>query len=120
MINDSGKLKGLKTRRSDLLNEITQLRDDYSHLKRKIDSTQGRINKIDKEIEDMTEVEPVITEHAILKYIERVMGFDLDNVRSEILNESTLPMVKSMKSGKFPLHDGHKIVAKNMSIVTVI
>lgn len=62
--------------------------------------------------------EPVVTEHALLRYIERFMGVDLESVRRAILTENAVKLIRFTKSGKINT-DGHRLIVKNGAVVTV-
>jgi hypothetical protein len=59
-----------------------------------------------------------ITDHAMLRYIERVMGVDMAQVRENILPRSNQQAVRRLGSGSFPIGE-HRIVVKGGRIVTV-
>lgn len=62
--------------------------------------------------------EPRISDHALLRYMERVMGVDVDAVRSEILNEK---IKAALKMGATAVTvNGVKMIAKEGTIVTVL
>lgn len=86
-----------------------------SNLGRDILAIEARI----KELEQPVEAGPIIvTEHALLRYLERVYGIDLDGVRGEIIAgaEST---IRFMRDGQIQRPEGHTLVIKNMTVVTV-
>lgn len=60
---------------------------------------------------------PTITDHAILRYCERLLGFDLELIRGQILK--SIPADKLI-DGKYPLIEGGKAVIKNKRVVTII
>jgi len=63
--------------------------------------------------------EIIISEHAMLRYIERALGVDLDAMKKEILTEALIAGVAFCRSGKFPIKDGIKAVVKNNVVVTI-
>lgn len=58
--------------------------------------------------------------HAVLRYLERKLGINLDEIRAEILNEQILAQIEQFGSGKFPLDGGLKAVVKQNVVVSVI
>ena len=62
--------------------------------------------------------EPIVSEHALLRYIERVYGIDLDELRGKILNPQTKEWIEQFGSGKIP-SDGCRLIVKNRVVVTV-
>lgn len=64
--------------------------------------------------------EPNVSEHAILRYLERVKGIDLIELKKEILSEKVLKMTKTLGgNGSYPNND-FKVVMKNNTVVTII
>ncbi len=79
-------------------------------------SIENQIRQIQESNKDV-----VMSEHAILRYIERVIGFELSEITDTVLSESFVKGVKAMGDGKYPISDtsGAKAVVKNGVIVTV-
>jgi len=64
--------------------------------------------------------EPVVTEHALLRYVERVYGINLEEIKASILTPTTVKAIKTLGSGKYPLTSGGKAVVKGMSVVSIV
>lgn len=64
--------------------------------------------------------EPMVTEHALLRYIERVYGVDLEEIKNQILTPTTIKAIKTLGSGKYPLQAGGKAVVKGLNVISVI
>lgn len=60
-----------------------------------------------------------ISEHATLRFVERVMGMRREDLEGLIVPEAMRDQVLDMGDGEFPL-GGHKVVVKNGIVVTVI
>jgi hypothetical protein len=60
-----------------------------------------------------------VSDHAVLRYLERKAGVDVEAIRKSIL-ESQLPtMVATLGgSGKFPVN-GYQVVLKDYTVVTI-
>lgn len=62
--------------------------------------------------------EPRVSDHAVIRYLERKHGFDFDGVRAEIL---TPDRVAAIRAGATSIrHDGIKFVVKDGVIVTTV
>ena len=72
------------------------------------------------DIESLKDKELIITEHAILRYIERAMGLDIEKVKSEILTDEIKAGFKLLGNGKYPTHNNCHVIIKNNSIVSVV
>ena len=77
-------------------------------------------NSILKKIEELKNqtIEPILSEHAVLRYIERVYGLDLEKIKEEMLPTATKNIIMKMGSGKYPSFNC-KLVVKDKTIVTI-
>lgn len=91
--HDTGEVVAqMNTRRKQVESEIRQLRNQISQLKPK---------------------ELGVTDHALLRYMERHLGIDVEGIRKEILEKvAQLPDLGSMKIAGF--------VVKEKSVVTYV
>jgi uncharacterized protein YlxW (UPF0749 family) len=80
---------------------------------------QKDITKVNSEIEEAKKLakEPSVSDHAVVRYLERAMGFDIDAVRDAILTD----LVKSaMAAGVVSVtQDGVKLVIRDNRVITV-
>lgn len=74
-----------------------------------------RIDKI-----DFNNKEPEVSAHAIVRYLERVKGFPIDEVKKEILTDNVKKTINTIHSGKVPLENKVMLIVKNKIIVTII
>ena len=92
------------------------IRDDQRYL----NQCRQRIAKLSAQLAAQEQNKEVkVSDHALLRYIERVMGADLDKFRAEILTEQNRKAIEfagdcTIKSG------GVEFVVKNRTVVTVI
>lgn len=61
-----------------------------------------------------------ISNHALLRYLERVKGVDVEAARQEIRDGLGCPPVQELGDGKYPLTFGAKAVIRSRTIVTII
>lgn len=118
-------LKTLQTNRKLLFEkkqELTkQLRDNQEKgagLLKDITKTENEITKIDERIKVLL-ADVVISEHAIIRYVERVMGINIEEVKSKILSAQTKNIIENLGDGRYPIEGGFIAVRDNV-IVTVI
>lgn len=103
------ELNALELQGKDLKNEI-------SAKKMTLNTLQQRIEKLLKQSEEVT-----ISEHAILRYLERVVGVDIEQLADKILPPSEKALVEEFRTGRFPVNQGDfKIVVQDGVVVTVI
>lgn len=62
-----------------------------------------------------------VTDHAVLRYLERVGGFDIETLRHQIAQRMTLPATMGVHT---VIIDGHRYVVKDLGneavVVTVL
>lgn len=44
-----------------------------------------------------------ISDHAVLRYMQRVVGFDMDTIRAEMIPAITHKAIESLGDGKYPI-----------------
>lgn len=60
-----------------------------------------------------------VSEHAVLRYLERVKGIDISQVEKDILSESVMALIEQLGgTGKYP-NNGFHVVIKDNTVVTV-
>jgi len=61
-----------------------------------------------------------VSEHALVRYFERVKGYNLAEIEKEIVSEEILRMVETLGgTGKYPNKD-YSVVMKNFTVTTII
>lgn len=118
---DSQELKGLQVRLQRTSNSLDEVSKEFKILSKNkseleeyrkfLNSEINRIQNSNKEI--------IISEHAMLRYIERIKGINLDEIKTEILTPQLLSTVKTMGNGKFPSGNGFRAVVKDNTIITI-
>jgi len=116
---DAAKLKGLISRKGEAEEKIDTLSYTRRDVEQEIAREVKKYKRILKGIESLTVKDTIVSEHAILRYIERVMLVDLDEIKCRILSDDVISGVKNFGNGKFPVSDGVRAVAKGNVIVTV-
>ena len=120
MIKKSHELKGLQSRLAKKEAELTSLKEEKIDINTKVNvcsremhSLKERIGKIGKQ------KNIIVSEHAILRYIERVCGLDIEQYRSDILSVSLINSVEALGNGKHPNPKGFTAVVKDNVVVTI-
>jgi chromosome segregation ATPase len=111
-------LKQLQTRRRELELKSDQLKSDLAEINRSYQKVRDDLAAIASQIERETAV-PLVTEHAVLRYAERVLGVDTEDIKSRILTQDLAGKIKSLGSGKYPIGDGRRAVVKGNVIVSI-
>ena len=119
-IKKSQELKQLQSRKSKLEVKVKDLSITAKESQQDYIKAKAQLNTVEQEIKGLADVEVIVSEHAILRYMERVMGFDLEMVRTAILSPDNLMMIKKLGAGKYPLPGGGRIVVRDNVIVSIV
>lgn len=113
------ELKALQVQLTKLKAEEKVARDALSHAQRDHSELQKRIAGLEKQIASAAAAEPVVSEHALLRFIERHYGVNLDEIKQKILTDTTVKAIKTLGSGKYPLACGGRAVVKGSTVVSI-
>lgn len=120
-IKDTHALKQLQSQKAKLevqLEEQNGIKmeagNQANNIKQRIGGLNTQINELKQKSKD-----PVVTEHALLRYFEHVLGYNLDDMRAVILGDGRSDAISAMGSGKLPIIDGHKLVVKDRAVVSI-
>lgn len=92
-----------------------RLKEDQSEAQR----LRSRIGSIDAELqrrEARDNIVPTISDHALLRYIERACGVDVETLKSELLTDAVVLAIKSGATGVRTPHG--TMVIKGNTVVT--
>lgn len=93
----SRKLKSLNTTRSKLLSQAKKCRIQIKQAENDLLDIKKRIGEIDVELDSIERDNPtVVSEHALLRYMERYKNINLDDIANEVAN---LPEEKLVRKG---------------------
>ena len=123
-MNDSHLLKQLTTQLSKIESEISALKTDLGIKNKELDSKKKSLKELQLKIQNLKNSKNVIvSEHAILRYFERVLGFDLEDIQKKILTDSVHGLIEKLgsNSGQYPVRESDfSVVLKNNVIVTIV
>lgn len=111
-----------------LQTQLNKMVADYEALKIEIASKQQEsahkkqaITKLKQEMDNLdSKKEMYVSEHALVRYFERVKGFDIDQVKKEIISEGILQMVSVLGgTGEFPNENGYSVKMDNFRVATI-
>lgn len=80
------RLKSLETEKAGLLSRLRRLSEQQRETKGELAKLNQRLESVNREIKEC-KIDPIVSEHAMLRYFERVLGFDLSEVESAILTD---------------------------------
>ena len=101
-----------KTKMAEINNTIRDLENEKSHLSKKI-------NTLELSMKNARNGEVVISEHALLRYIERELGLNIKMQQSKMLTPELVSKIKAKNgNGKIP-HSNNIYILKDYVIVSV-
>ena len=86
---------------------------ECNQIKQKLSILKNQLSKL----QDVIDCQ--ISEHAIVRYIERVCNIDIDAIRQSILSKEMIENIEKFKSGKFPIKNGFIAIVRDYKIVTI-
>tara|TARA_B100002049_G_scaffold210911_1_gene173627 strand:+ start:525 stop:752 length:228 start_codon:yes stop_codon:yes gene_type:complete len=66
------------------------------------------------------QLKPRVSDHALVRYLERVRGLDVEAIRAEILTPRTVDAMAFVGDGCVPLCPGATAIVRDMTIITVL
>lgn len=114
-------LMKLKTKRKEVERALEEKKAVIAQHQRECNKLQKELYSIDEEIEmlERQKGKIAVTDHAVVRYMERVSGVDVDAIREEI--RQLVPSRKGLE-GITDLNvfkGSHKLVIKDNAVVTV-
>lgn len=111
-------LKQLQVLEQKYTNELTILKSEITRLNADVISKRETVKAIQREITEITR-EPLVTEHAMLRYFERIKGYSMKDIKNKIMPKETLKQIKKLGDGEYSV-ENFGIVCRKNAIVTVI
>lgn len=107
-----------------LVDRLTRIEAQIARLWSQIKPMQQEASRLDverqhlvRQIEDAKR-EPKVSDHAVIRYLERVYGFSFDEVRAEIL---TPDRASAIRAGASRIsHGGVSFLVRDRTITTVL
>jgi len=119
-IKGKEELKKLNTLQVKLQSEIEAIKIEREILNNKLQSAERNLGKIREEIKKLKEGSKIIvSEHAMLRYIERVLGIDLKEIERRILTDEVKEQYKIVGNGRFPINDEFRVLIRDNVVVTI-
>ncbi len=111
-------LKQLKTQMKEAQENYNYRKKLASDAAREAQKAKNILASINLRLSELKERELIVSEHAKLRFIERVIGIDLTEIETRILTEDVKRMHGELGNGKFPNGECRVVVADNV-VVTV-
>lgn len=117
-MSEQTQIKHWQTELKKFESEEKILQTQQVELKKQLQDRQSKIQSLKTRINNARQKDVEISEHAILRYLERVTGLPMDTIKEAILPENVRDLVKMTGNGKYPV-GSHTVVVKGNSVVTV-
>lgn len=114
----SAKLKNLNRRLAEINVELNDLRQRRIDLEKSENRLLSQARSLQSDIKKLTKRHVQVSEHAIVRYMERVHKLELNSLRDEIVGSDHRKLV--LPSGQFAVGNTHKIRVKDGIVTTVI
>jgi uncharacterized coiled-coil DUF342 family protein len=97
-------IEELTFERNALNTQMTKLIEERNKTNEQVQSIADNISKIDRQISNIRKSHKSnktgITDHALLRYLERIHGFDTEEVRKKLMTDSLRKCMETYKTGK--------------------
>lgn len=121
-LKNESTAKSLKSQLKIREGELEALKVKIANLQREQSQKSAIIKSLREQVLALGNTsEFEVTDHAIIRYFERVLGIDIEAAKDNILT----PKIKEAATllggtGSFPSEDGFTVRMKNYTIITVI
>jgi hypothetical protein len=105
----SGEFEALKLQQNEIIAHIQYKKKQVDDLKNKIKQFESTKNK-----------PLIVSEHAILRYLERVEGLDINSVIEKIATPDIKKMAEVLGNGTFPSGNNFSVKVNNNIAITVL
>lgn len=105
--------------RKDYANKMSRDKTHLEQLQNRIKATQVLIDYVDSRLRELKNPLLHVSNHAIVRYLERIDGVDVEAVKDKILSDELLKQTAVLGDGRYPLACGKQAVIKNGVIVTI-
>lgn len=118
---DARKIKGLQTQINALSSDADLLRIEIKTKKQELAQKDEHIRQLKKQIETLQHNNNLkVSEHAIVRYFERIKGFDISEIEREIITDEISKMVETLGgTGHYP-NGEFSVVMKNFTVVSIV
>jgi hypothetical protein len=116
---NSNELKTLQRQKEESRRSMAESSQKIKEAKEELARHERAAKETERKIEALKQREPIISEHALLRYFERVENRDLDTIRAWLLPPDVKERLDSFPSGTFQIGHGYKVVIKDRVVVTV-
>lgn len=120
-MQDVRKIKALQSQLKQAHTDADLLISEIANKQRDLAAKKKTIKEIYRKIEQANKSSEIkVSEHAIVRYFERVLGHDIEAIEKQIVTPELLELVEKLgDSGGYPVGD-FKVLIKDGTITTII
>ena len=113
------QVKGYKTQISKLEAEVSVVKQEIKIKRDELQRKEKHIAELHAKIKKLQNKGGLkVSEHAIVRYLERVKGIDMEQLENEIANDQVKELVTKFKQGTFPAGN-FSVVVKDNTVITI-
>lgn len=119
-IKQKEELKKLQSLLIKQKSEIDLIKRERQLINERLSVAERNLRNTEEELKKLkTGNKIIVSEHAVLRYLERTMELDLKAVENEILSKEVVSQYKTLGNGKYPVSNGCKAVIKDNVVLTI-
>lgn len=114
------EIKGLRSMLAKIEGELDAANESVRVAQRRESDLRKQVGNVRQKIQLLESSKKLnMSEHALLRYIERSQGLDILAISAELLEKIRTPF-EALGDGTYPIQDtGLKAVVKNATVVTI-
>lgn len=116
------KIKSLSTQIEKFKLELSVKENQLRLMQEEYKGKQEHLKRLTDELESLKQSssELIISEHAILRYLERVYKLDLEKLSQEIVPQTLKTTIKELGNGEYHTSDGYSLKVQDNVVVTIL
>lgn len=112
-------IKHIKTRLAEASLVLISTKNKLNEANAAHSKAKYLVRNLQEKLREAKKGKILVTEHAMLRYLERVLEIDMEAVKNNILPENIKSQIEVLGNGKYPVRGKFKVVVKDRMIVTV-
>ena len=114
-------IKQFETMKSEILGKITGLKEQKRIIDKDLFGLENSLKSLEQKIKNLQNSDLIVSEHAIIRYIERVIGINIEEIVEKIATEKVKKMAECCGNGLYPSENGEfKLKINNNVVVTIV
>ena len=114
----SVNIKALERQENDLYMQLDEMQIKRAEIDRSLASKKAELVKVQNRLKQLKS-NVILTDHAIVRYLERVEKVDIEKIKKILLDEGTGELIKTMQPKKIK-RDTYSLLVHGSTITTVV